>query len=203
MSLCRKFAYSPIALYQFGLEPGHAFVLLYKTNASRRTSRLTRAHRSSGTPAAWRQCVRNDSPPGNRGTHRQESFYRRGVCHARKAGDERVRQFLYRRADHGAWRPRKTAVPNRGSRTTSTSRFAGRDSEDDGRSEKPNGMNPQAPPRFGDWLLNALLPKSDREVMAGDLAEEYSIRPRPRGIFGGRHARPERSDPSRHDLSEL
>ena len=39
-------------------------------------------------------------------------------------------------------------------------------------------MNPQAPPRFGDWLLNALLPKSDREVMAGDLAEEYSIRVR-------------------------
>jgi hypothetical protein len=37
-------------------------------------------------------------------------------------------------------------------------------------------MNPHAPPRIGDWLLNALLPESDREVMAGDLAEEYSIR---------------------------
>ncbi len=37
-------------------------------------------------------------------------------------------------------------------------------------------MSLQSPPQLGDWFLATLLPKSDREVMAGDLAEEYSIR---------------------------
>src|SRR4030095_3749298 len=86
------------------------YVLFCKTNASRRLSRLAGADRDARRHAPGVRRVRDDCPPRDRRTDGPRDFNRRGVCDARTARSQRLRQLLYRRTDGGAGRTRETAL---------------------------------------------------------------------------------------------
>src|SRR6185312_5151570 len=104
-------------------------------------------------------------------------FHRRGVCNARAARSEGLRQLLYRRTNGGTGWTGETALRNRSRRTPGPQRVAKRAQEHVRRPRPPvEARMSLSTLALSQWILARLMPPAQAEALLGDLLEERRLR---------------------------